>query len=108
MLLWKQCRIYVAVHPKLRRVQEVLVRAAGAGSAGVDSTALTELAAQWKGRWPSARQPSAGATLTVICARDILLQALSKEATRHSSMLSHEVCRTDSHNLLQGAFAFHQ
>jgi hypothetical protein len=47
--------------------------------------------ASWKCRWPSAQQPSAGATMVVINARDILLQALSKEAAKHSPV-SHQVC----------------
>ncbi len=68
--------------------QEALevLRSGGADSSGISMSALSALGNRWRERWPSAQQPSADACLSVISSRDLLLQALSREAAKTAAL----------------------
>ena len=52
---------------------------------------LADLASSWSSRWPSMQQGSSSAALTVINARDILLQSMAAELAK-SAKIQHKVC----------------
>lgn len=67
-----------------------MVRSGGATAGAINMAGLSALTGRWRERWPSTQQPSADACLSIVNARDILLQALSREAAKTAS-LPHEV-----------------
>jgi hypothetical protein len=68
-----------------------MVRSGVGDAAGITMPGLSSLVDSWRERWPSAQQPSADACLSVVSSRDLLLQALSREAAK-TAALPYEVC----------------
>lgn len=74
-------------------LQEALqfVRTLSDPTAAPSWQSLAALASSWSSRWPSMQQGSSSAALTVINARDILLQTLAAELAKYAK-IQHKVC----------------